>query len=153
MSPDSGLAGSGSAQRRLLAPSLEHTLLRADATVREIETLCAEARQYRFHCVCVNGSRVELAYALLQESGVKVTTTVGFPLGAADPDAKRYETEVAIDKGAQEIDVVMNIGLFKDGEDASVLRELRDIVEAADERPVKDIIEACQLTRDQKNTA
>ena len=128
-------------------------MLRADATASEIETLCAEARQFRFHCVCVNGSRVELAYALLEETGVKVTTTVGFPLGAADSDAKRYETELATDKGAHEIDLVMNIGLFKDGEHTSVLRELRDIVEAADERPVKVIIETCLLSREQKITA
>jgi len=106
----------------------------------------AEAREHHFHAVCVNGSRVELAGHLLADSDVKVGTVVGFPLGAADPDTKRYETEVAIDQGAQEIDVVMNIGRFKDGDHRYVVRELRDLVEAADGRPVKVILECCLLT-------
>jgi deoxyribose-phosphate aldolase len=153
MTPEPSPAGLEDSRRSRLAASIEHTLLRADATRGEIEALCAEARQYGFHGVCVNGSRVQWACELLEESPVKVAAAVGFPLGASDPDSKRYETEVAIDNGAHEIDVVMNLGLFKDGEHRSVLRELRDIVEAADERPVKVIIETCLLTRDQKITA
>ena len=99
-----------------------------------------------FHSVCVCGSRVELAHSLLEDSEVKVTGLVGFPLGAADADAKRYETEVAIDHGAQEIEAVLNIGRLKDGDDRYVLRELRDLAEAADERPVKIILETGLLT-------
>jgi len=81
---------------------------------------------------------------------VKVVAAIGFPLGGVDTDSKRYETEVAVDNGAQEIDVVMNIGRFKSGDDKYVLRELRDVAEAADERIVKVIIEACLLTREEK---
>ena len=134
-----------------LASYIEHTLLKSDATRVAIEKLCAEAREHRFYCVCVNGSRVAQACAFLDGSGVKVTTVVGFPLGAMDADAKRYETEVAIDNGAQEIDVVLNVGRLKDGDHSFVLRELRDVVEAADERPVKVILETCYLTRQKKS--
>ena len=81
---------------------------------------------------------------------MKVATVVGFPLGAMDCDAKRFETEAAIDAGAQEIDVVLNIGKLKDGDDKFVLRELCDIVEAADERTVKVILETCLLTTAEK---
>src|SRR5262249_48722419 len=80
----------------------------------------------------------------------KVCTVVGFPLGAADSDTKRYETESAVDNGAHEIDVVLNIGWLKDREDKLILRELRDIVQAADERTVKVILETCLLSQDEK---
>ncbi|MSU62998.1 MAG: deoxyribose-phosphate aldolase [Pedosphaera sp.] len=133
-----------------LARLIDHTLLRADASLHDIEKLCAEARQQGFFSVCVNGSRVAQACALLEETEVKVCTVVGFPLGASDCDAKRYETEVAIDNGAAEIDVVINIGKLKDGDDNFILRELRDVVEAADERLVKVIIETALLSNDDK---
>jgi deoxyribose-phosphate aldolase len=132
-----------------LARRFERTLLRPDATRRDIEQLCAEARAQSAHCVCVNGSHVELACALLEESEVKVTGLVAFPLGAADADTKRYETEVAIDHGAQEIEMVLNIGRLKDGDHRYVLRELRDVAEAADERLVKIILETALLTPDE----
>ncbi len=133
-----------------LAAVIEHTLLRADATAQEIERLCQEARWNCFHAVCVNGSRVAMAHHLLEDTEVKVVAVAGFPLGASDPDVKRYETEAAVDSGASEIDVVMNIGKLRDGDTKAVLRELRDVVEAADERPVKVIIETSALTREQK---
>ena len=133
-----------------LARHIDHTLLKADASAKDIERLCAEALEHHFFSVCVNGSRVELARHLLEDSNVKVATVIGFPLGAADRDAKRFETETAIDAGAQELDVVLNIGRLKDGNDQFVLRELRDIVEAADERPVKVILETCLLTTEEK---
>jgi deoxyribose-phosphate aldolase len=133
-----------------LARLIDHTLLKPDATAKDIERLCAEARAHAFCAVCVHGSRVEMARHFLEETEVKVASVVGFPLGAMDSDAKRYETEAAIDAGAQEIDMVINLGRLKDGDHPFVLRELRDVVEAADERPVKVIIEACLLTRDEK---
>jgi deoxyribose-phosphate aldolase len=133
-----------------LAAYIDHTLLKPDATVLDIEKLCVEAREHRFFGVCVNGCRVEQARHFLEETEVKVVCTVGFPLGAMSADVKRFETEAAIDDGAQEIDVVLNIGRLKDGDDKSVLRELRDVVEAADERPVKVILETCLLTREEK---
>lgn len=133
-----------------LADYIDHTCLRPDAAAKDIERLCAEAREHRLYAVCVNGSRVELARHCLEDTVVKVATVVGFPLGAMDADAKRFETEAAIDAGAQEIDMVLNVGRLKDGDDRFVFRELRDVVEAADGLPVKVIIEACLLTRDEK---
>ena len=136
-----------------VAGRIERMLVRADATRRDIERLCSEARAEGSHCVCVNGSRVELARALLEGSEVKVTGLIGFPLGAADSDAKRYETEVAVDHGAQEIEMVLNIGRLKDSDHRYVLRELRDVAEAADERPVKIILETGLLTPEEARRA
>lgn len=133
-----------------LAKYIDHTLLKPEATKGDIEKLCNEAREHGFYSVCVNSSRVALARYFLEDCDVKVCSVVGFPLGAMDGDAKRYETEVAVDEGAHEIDVVINIGLLKDGENQKILRELRDIVEAADERIVKVIIETCLLTDEEK---
>jgi len=132
-----------------LARLIDHTLLKPDATIRDIEKLCAEAKEHGFYGVCVNGSRVEQARFLLEETDIKVVSVAGFPLGAATTDAKRYEVEAAVDDGAHEIDVVLNIGRLKDGEDKYVLRELRDVVEAADERPIKVILETSLLTPDE----
>jgi len=132
-----------------LAQYIDHTLLKPDATRGQIETLCAEAAEYSFATVCVNGSRVELAHSLLADCDVQVATVVGFPLGAMDADAKRYETEAAVDMGAGEIDMVMNVGRFKDGNHDYIVREIRDVVEAADDRIVKVILETCLLSEDQ----
>ena len=132
-----------------LASYIDHTLLKPDATRAQLEQLCAEAAEHQFSTVCVNGSRVELAYSLLEDSDVQVCTVVGFPLGAMEADAKRYETEVVVDLGASEIDMVMNVGRFKDGEHDYIVREIRDVVEAADDRVVKVILETCLLTNDE----
>jgi deoxyribose-phosphate aldolase len=133
-----------------LARRIDHTLLKPEASLEDIKTLCAEARHFGFHAVCVNGSWVTEARNFLSGSKVQVATVVGFPLGATDSDTKRFETEAAVDNGAHEIDAVLNIGRLKGGDDAHVLRELRDVVEAADERPVKVILETCLLTREEK---
>jgi deoxyribose-phosphate aldolase len=133
-----------------LARHLELNSFAADATRADIEKLCSEARAGNFFGVCVNGSNVELARTLVDESHLLVVALVGFPLGAGDADTKRYETEVAADRGAHEIDFVINVGRLKDGDRKYVLREMRDIVEAADERPVKAILEGHLLTSDEK---
>jgi deoxyribose-phosphate aldolase len=133
-----------------LAKFIDHTLLKADATAADIEKLCDEARRHQFYAVCVNGSRVELARSRLDDTDVKVASVVGFPLGAMETDVKRFETEAAVDAGAHEIDVVLNIARLKEKDDKYVLRELRDVVEAADERVVKVIIETALLSRDEK---
>ena len=133
-----------------IAKRIEHTLLRPEATRADIERLCAEAGRYGFYGVCVNGSRVALARHLLEDADVKVVAVVGFPLGACDPDVKRFEAEAAFDEGAHEVDMVLNIGFLKEGEDRRLVREIRDVVEAADGRPVKVIVEACLLTREEK---
>ena len=133
-----------------LAAYIDHTLLKPDASREQIEKLCAEAREHRFHSVCVNGCWVEAARTFLEGSEVKVAAVVGFPLGAMSSDVKRYETEVAIDDGAHEIDVVLNLARLKAGDDKYVFRELVDVVEAADERIVKVILETCLLTDEEK---
>jgi deoxyribose-phosphate aldolase len=133
-----------------LARFIDHTLIRANATIRDIEKLCAEAREHKFHSVSVNGSWVTAACHFLDGSEVKVGCAVGLPFGAMTSDAKRFETETAIDDGAQEIDVMLNVGRLKDADDKYVLRELCDVVEAADERTVKVILETCLLTDEQK---
>jgi deoxyribose-phosphate aldolase len=132
-----------------LPKRIERALFAADATRGDIEKLCAVAREHSWSAVCVNGSWVELARALLEESEVRVVALVGFPTGAGDTDAKRYETEIAVDQGAQEIDAVINIGRLKEGDRCFVLREMRDIVEAADERPVKLVLETHLLVREE----
>jgi deoxyribose-phosphate aldolase len=133
-----------------LAAYIDHTVLKADATAKDIEKLCAEAREHKFYSVCVNGSWIKSARHFLDGADVKVASVVGFPLGAMATDAKRYETEAAIDDGAHEIDVVLNVARLKDGDDQFIFRELCDVVEAADERPVKVILETCLLTNEQK---
>jgi len=133
----------------MLARHIESTLLRPEATHADVERLCMEAREYGFGGVCVQGSRVVEAVHLLDDSDVKVVTVVGFPLGGMDRDVKRYETETAIDNGAGEIDAVMNVGWFKEGKDKAVFCELRDLVEAADERTVKIVIETALLTSEE----
>ena len=133
-----------------LARLIDHTLTRAGATIQDIEKLCVEAREHKFHSVSVNGSWVVAARHFLDGSEVKVGCAVSFPLGAMSGDAKRFETEAAIDDGATEIDVVLNLGRLKAGDDKYVLRELRDVVEAADEWTVKVILETCLLTREEK---
>ena len=133
-----------------LAAYIDHTLLKPDASAAQIEQLCAEAREHHFFSVCVNGAWVAAARHCLEGSDVKVASVVGFPLGAMSGDVKRYETEVAIDDGAQEIDMVINIARLKAGDDKFVFRELCDVVEAADERTVKVILETCLLTDAEK---
>jgi deoxyribose-phosphate aldolase len=133
-----------------LAAYIDHTLLRADATAADIEKLCGEAREYSFCCVCVNGSRVRDACRLLEGSSVKVASVAGFPLGAMSTAAKCFEIQSAIDDGAREIDVVLNVGRLKERDDEYVLHELRDIVRAAGGQTVKVIMECCLLTNDEK---
>lgn len=133
-----------------LAQHMEIMVSGPEVTRAAVEKVCAEARARNYHSVCVNGSRVEVARAALEESNVQVVALVGFPLGASDSDAKRYETEVAVDSGAQEIEFVINIGRLKDGDQQFVLREMRDIAEAADERLVKAVLETHLLTPDEK---
>ncbi len=133
-----------------LSNRIEHALLRADATRQEVEALCAQAWQHQLRSVWVNGSRVELARHLLEDKPTLVVAAVGFPLGAMDPDAKRFETEAAVDAGANELNVVLNLGWLRDGADRQVLRELRDIVEAADDLPVNVIIESPLLSAEEQ---
>jgi len=135
-----------------VAKYIDHTLLKPEATREEIEKLCQEARAFNFASVCVNPTWVkECAYSL-RGSPVKVCTVVGFPLGAGLADVKAYETRRAIFDGATEIDMVINIGALKSGDDATVGRDIRAVVEAAHEACaiVKVIIETALLTDEEK---
>lgn len=135
--------------RHELARLIELTVRSADLGRAELEQACAEARTSGFASICVNGSRVVEAVHWLEDSEVKVTCAVSFPLGACDPDVKRYATEVAIDSDAHFIEVAASLGRLKDGDDFAVLRELRDVVEAADERPVSVYLNTDLLTADE----
>jgi deoxyribose-phosphate aldolase len=111
-------------------------------TRADIEKICRTGRKRKYRAVCVPTSGILQARALLEDSEVRVCALIGFPYGTADADAKRYEVEVAIDADAQEIELMPSLGKLKDGEFNVVLREIRDVVEAADERPVRVVIEA-----------
>lgn len=141
------VAGSGDVAR-----FIDHTLLKPEATRAEIETLCQEARQNSFASVCVNPYWVKECAYLLHGSPVKVCTVVGFPLGATTADVKAYETRRAIFDGATEIDMVINIGALKSGDDETVKRDIRAVVEASHEACaiVKTILETALLTDDEK---
>lgn len=136
-----------------IAKYIDYTLLKATATPADIEKLCKEALEYGFYSVCVNSGYVPLAAEQLKGSKVKVCTVVGFPLGAMSTQAKLYETSVALSQGAQEIDMVLNVGLFLSGNVAKVLDEIALLKQETDDRVLKVIIETCYLNDDQKRLA
>jgi deoxyribose-phosphate aldolase len=149
-----GLHASGGAPGGV-ASMIDHTLLKPDATRSDIEALCREAAEYKFASVCVNPTWVALCASLLQATGVKVCSVVGFPLGATTPDTKHYETRRAIFDGAREIDMVINIGALKSGELTRVERDIEAVTFPCREAGAlsKVIIEAALLTDDEKITA
>lgn len=136
-----------------IARSIDHTLLKADATKTGVLKLCAEAREHGFFSVCVNSSWVPVAVDALKGSGVLVAAVTGFPLGAMDGKAKAFETARAAGEGAGEIDAVLAVGRLKSGERNYVLDDLRGVVEAAGAAKVKVIFETCLLTREEKLAA
>lgn len=134
-----------------VAKMIDHTALKADTKKEQIVVLCQEAKEYEFASVCVNPTWVELAAEMLKGSDVKVCTVIGFPLGANTPEAKAFETKDAIEKGATEVDMVINIGALKDKNDELVERDIRAVVEAAKGKALtKVIIETCLLTEEEK---
>jgi deoxyribose-phosphate aldolase len=138
-----------------VAAMIDHTLLKADATRSEIETLCREAAQFKFATVCVNPAWVATACRLLAGSGVGVCSVVGFPLGATTADVKGYETRRAIFDGAKEIDMVINVGALKSGDLRTVERDIEAVASSCRECGVlsKVIIEAALLSDEEKVTA
>lgn len=132
---------------------IDHTLLKADATGTQIAALCAEALTYRFASVCVNGCWVREASGHLAGSGVPVAAVVGFPLGAMTTEAKCFEAAMARDQGAQEVDVVINIGRLIGGETSRVAADITAVVKAAAPASVKVIIECCLLSEALKELA
>lgn len=136
-----------------IAKYIDYTLLKATATPADIEKLCKEALEYGFYSVCVNSGYVPLAAQLLKDTDTKVCTVVGFPLGAMSTQAKLYETSVALTQGAQEIDMVLNVGLFLSGNVAKVLDEIALLKQETGDRVLKVIIETCYLNDEQKRLA
>lgn len=129
---------------------IDHTLLKADSVQSQFDQLIDEAKTYDFASVCVNPCWVAYAAEALKDSDVKVCTVVGFPLGATTSATKAFETKDAIANGADEIDMVINIGLLKQGDDQAVEDDMRAVVEASGNKLVKVIIEACLLTDEEK---
>lgn len=137
-----------------IANMIDHTILKAFATTEDVKAICKEARENNFFSVCINPTHIELVKKELEGSSVKVCTVIGFPLGANTPEVKAFETKDAIAKGADEVDMVINIGALKDKNYDLVLRDIKAVVDAADKKAlVKVIIETCYLTDDEKKIA
>jgi deoxyribose-phosphate aldolase len=137
-----------------LAKYIDHTALKPEATQAEILKLTDEAKKFGFASVCVNPCWVAFAAEQLKNSNVEVCTVIGFPLGASTAETKAFETKDAISKGADEVDMVINIGALKSGQEERVEADIHAVVQAADKRAlVKVIIEACLLSNDEKTRA
>ena len=136
----------------MLSPKLfDHTILKQDALPQDVERICREAVEYGFASVCVNGCYTALAAQLLSGSDVKVCTVVGFPLGMCASRVKCFEARCAVEDGAREIDMVINVGALKAGQDDAVRQEIADVRAACQERALlKVIIETCLLTDEEK---
>ena len=133
-----------------LTRMIDHTLLKPEATYDEIANLCKEAIEYNFFSVCVNPFFVKFAKKNLEGSNVNIASVVGFPLGASETYLKAVEAERAVKSGADEIDMVMNIGLFKSKDFLNVEKDIREVVNTISPKIVKVIIEACLLTTQEK---
>lgn len=133
-----------------LSAYIDHTILKPEATTAEIMKLCAEAAKYRFAAVCINPCHVATAVRELKETAVKVCTVIGFPLGATTTAVKAFETFEAVAAGAAEVDMVLNIGALKGGDEAYILADIAAVVEAARGNTVKVILETALLTEEEK---
>ena len=133
-----------------IAGMIDHTLLKAAATSADIKKICAEAREYKFASVCVNSCYAKLVTEQLEGTGVKTCCVVGFPLGAMSTRAKAYEAKCAVEDGAAGVDMVINVGALKEGNDQFVEDDIRAVVEASAPAIVKVIIETCLLTDEEK---
>lgn len=137
-----------------IARMIDHTVLKAFSTEEDVKKICKEAKEYNFFSVCINPTNIELAKKELDGSDVKVCTVIGFPLGANTPEVKAFETKDAIEKGADEVDMVINIGALKDKKYDYVLNDIKSVVDAANKKAlVKVIIETCYLTDEEKKIA
>ena len=136
------------------AKMIDHTLLKPEATKEQVKNLCEEAVQYGFHSVCVNSSFVYYCAELLKDSDVKVCTVIGFPLGAMSTAGKAAEAQAAVADGAEELDMVIHVGMIKSGDWDYVKQDIASVVEAAgDKAVVKVILETCLLTDEEKRKA
>jgi deoxyribose-phosphate aldolase len=137
-----------------VAKMIDHTLLKADSTKDQVTKICEEAKEFNFASVCVNPGWVKYSAELLQGTDVKVCTVIGFPLGAATSETKAFETQDVIEKGATEVDMVINIGALKDGNDDLVKQDIQAVTAAAKGKALtKVIIETSLLTDEEKERA
>lgn len=136
--------------KKEIAKTIDHTLLGADVTRAGVKKKCAEAREYNFASVCTNPDQVALVREELAGSEVKVCTVIGFPLGVNLSETKAAEAKAAVRDGADELDMVMKIGALKEGDYETVKKDIAAVVEAAQGKLVKVIIETCYLTDEQK---
>ncbi len=136
-----------------LSTYIDHTILKATATVQDIKNLCEEAKTYNFYAVCVNGAYVTLAVNELKETDIKVAAVIGFPLGANTTASKVFEAQDAIENGATEIDMVINIGFLKSGEIQAITDEIKALKKAIGHHTLKVILENCYLTDQEKRIA
>ena len=136
-----------------IARIIDHTLLAPEATPEMVTRLCREAREHGFYSVCIAPVFVSLASDSLAGSPVRVCTVAGFPAGMNEPDVKAHEAELAIRRGADEVDMVMNIGAAKAGHWGQVADDVESVVAGAAGRPVKVILETCLLTDEEKQRA
>ena len=140
--------------KKTLASYIDHTILKPDAQVKDVEKLCKEAAEFEFASVCVNAANTKQASEILKGTVVKVCTVVGFPLGATLPQVKAFEAEEAIKDGATEIDMVINVGALKSGQFDRVEQDIKAVAAACkDKALLKVIIETCLLTNEEKITA
>ena len=134
-----------------IASYIDHTILKPNATKDQVIKICEEAKQYEFASVCVNSYRTQLVKEQLQGTDVKVCTVVGFPLGAVPTEVKIFETKLALEHGANEIDMVINIGALKDEDYDYVYKDIKSVVDVCDNKAaVKVIIETCLLSEEEK---
>lgn len=139
--------------KKELAAMMDHTLLKATATPSQIKKICDEAKEIGAASVCVNPCNVKLVSKELEGSSVKVCTVIGFPLGANTSEVKAFETKDAIQNGAQEVDMVINVGALLAGDTDTVYEDIKKVVDAANGTTVKVIIETCYLNDEQKKQA
>lgn len=139
--------------KKVLAKMMDHTILKATATPEQVAQICREALEIDAASVCINPCNIAQAKQLLAGSDVKVCTVIGFPLGANTAEVKAFETKDAIEKGAQEVDMVINVGALLAGDSGTVYQDIKAVVDAAAGTLVKVIIETCYLDDEQKKTA
>lgn len=138
--------------KKKLAGMMDHTILKATATPEQVEQICREALEIGAASVCINPCNIDQAKKLLANSSVKVCTVIGFPLGANTTAVKAFETKDAIERGAEEVDMVVNVGALLAGDTETVYQDILGVVQAANGTLVKVIIETCYLNDDQKRT-
>ncbi len=136
-----------------IASMIDHTILKSNATKEEIENLCQEAKKYTFASVCVNPCYVQLVADKLKDTKVKVCTVIGFPLGANTTAVKEYEAKKAVEEGAHEVDMVINVGALKDCDYEYIENDIRTVVQSSYPAVTKVIIETCYLTDEEKEIA